>query len=278
MRRWRNIESEKEKAGNQGAVRIRYAASCLIGLLFFSLVCAGSQDHKTAFVQGSEAYAQADYNRALAFYSEALKQEGPSVPILYNIGNCYFKLEQKGRALLSYYQAELLSPADKDLRENIFFVEQSIPGRPPVHPAKWFEKLCAKALEHVSFDIIALVFSLMALALGVCLISLVFGYKIRAARWCAAVFAGLMIAVAPVVAGTAWKRYFSNEAVIISSGGSIARYGPTINDTRAFDLPEGSVVRVREVFDGWMQVSTYDGSLGWIPADAAQKLLPLVGE
>ena len=41
----------------------------------------------------------------------------------YNLGNCYYKLEEVGKTILHYERAKLIDPVNDDLRANILLAD-----------------------------------------------------------------------------------------------------------------------------------------------------------
>lgn len=81
------------------------------------------------FRRANDLYA-ADPAAARDFYLKAVRRferltnEGGVVngKLYYNIGNCYFLLDDIGRAILNYRRAERYIPADVNLRQNLAYV------------------------------------------------------------------------------------------------------------------------------------------------------------
>ena len=72
--------------------------------------------------QAAAAYNKDDFNQALELYLEASQQEGTSSELFYNIGNTYYKLDKKGKAILYYERALLLDPNNSNARDNLDYV------------------------------------------------------------------------------------------------------------------------------------------------------------
>ncbi|MBN2451856.1 MAG: tetratricopeptide repeat protein, partial [Lentisphaeria bacterium] len=61
--------------------------------------------------------------RRAALRFERIAREGNihNGRLYYNIGNCYFRMEDLGRAILHYRRAEQYSPNDPNLRQNLAY-------------------------------------------------------------------------------------------------------------------------------------------------------------
>ena len=73
-----------------------------------------------------KAYDNGDYNRCIDVYNSLIKEKGSSEPLLFNLGNAYVKAGDYGQAMLSYQRAYLLDPSDKELKENISYLQSKV--------------------------------------------------------------------------------------------------------------------------------------------------------
>lgn len=68
--------------------------------------------------EGDSAYIKNDFRTAIQIY-ETLLQQGEAAEIYYNLGNCYYKVNEIARAILNYERALLLKPGNSDIRANL---------------------------------------------------------------------------------------------------------------------------------------------------------------
>lgn len=80
--------------------------------------------------QADSAYMHDNFNDALSLYLQAAESEGTSASLYYNIGNCYYRLGQPGRAIVYYERSLRLDPSDSDARANLEFVNSRITDEP----------------------------------------------------------------------------------------------------------------------------------------------------
>lgn len=69
--------------------------------------------------------AQDLYQKAILQY-EFLVKENQSSAIFYNLGNCYFRTGDNGRAILNYQKASKLDPLNKDINHNLNYVRTMV--------------------------------------------------------------------------------------------------------------------------------------------------------
>lgn len=80
--------------------------------------------------QADSAYTSDEFELASQLYSKAMEEDGSSAEILYNLGNCYYRLGKPGKAILMYERALRLEPTFTDARDNLIFVNSKITDRP----------------------------------------------------------------------------------------------------------------------------------------------------
>lgn len=95
--------------------------SALIGI-----VCVFSSQAQSLVEKAEKAYSEDKFNEALSLYEEAAQTEGVSTDLYYNIGNCYYRLGNNGKAILYYERALNLDPANSNARDNLEFVKNRI--------------------------------------------------------------------------------------------------------------------------------------------------------
>src|SRR5579859_4188461 len=73
---------------------------------------------------GNAAYAKGNYAKAITFYTKFLDGVYESSAVYYNLGNCYYKTNEIGKAILNYEKAKRLSPGDADIQFNLQLANQ----------------------------------------------------------------------------------------------------------------------------------------------------------
>lgn len=96
-------------------------------LLYILLLFCTCAVNAQGFVEkGDSSYIKKDYNKAIMYYEDAIKNEGISSELLYNLGNAYYRTGNNGKAMLNYERALLMSPNDSDILANIEFVRSNL--------------------------------------------------------------------------------------------------------------------------------------------------------
>lgn len=80
--------------------------------------------------EADSAYMHDDFAEATRLYLQIAETEGTSSDLYYNIGNCYYRQKQLGKAILYYERALRLDPTNEEARTNLEFVNSKITDEP----------------------------------------------------------------------------------------------------------------------------------------------------
>ena len=104
----------------------------LLILLFFglnSIFSNESIEQKSlidSFEKANLLYNNAQYVESLENYKKIIDSGYQSAAIFYNMGNCYYKINDVANAILFYERSILINPADEDVRNNLQMVRNSL--------------------------------------------------------------------------------------------------------------------------------------------------------
>ena len=120
---------------------------------------SGDLEFHMQFKEANELFAQEnDPTHALEIYLDILEKRGPSINLLGNIANCYYKLDQLGQARLYLERALLLSPNQPDIRNNYRAVLRALDL--PIPETSRFDKIKSLASSNQWFVGAWILFSL----------------------------------------------------------------------------------------------------------------------
>ncbi|MBN2226897.1 MAG: hypothetical protein JW763_06000 [candidate division Zixibacteria bacterium] len=93
-------------------------------VLMAGSVSAAEINADSLFAAATGHYENMEYDAALADYLKLEEAGYVSAPLYFNIGNCYFKQDEPGYAILYYLRAQRLDPTDEDIAGNLAFARQ----------------------------------------------------------------------------------------------------------------------------------------------------------
>ncbi len=241
------------------AFRILTFAFCLLTSAF-PLNAAGAGE----FVQGNERYAAGDYTGAAKAYEAQVRREEFSANLFYNLGDAYYRLNDRGRAILNYRRALRLEPAHAEAAANLAFIGGA-KGASAVNRGR-----TAGAWEAAPWVAAACGW------LGVAGLGLAVGSRRWRQAGTGAAVVGLVLAATG--AGLIW--YFDegtddgSRAVVVAEAAP-ALYSPVDSAKVVTTLAAGGEVRVLSEQGAWLYVLLGDGTTrAWLAAKEVERLVP----
>lgn len=230
-------------------------------------------DADSLVAQASRAYAGGDHARALLLF-DSVNTAFTSPALLYNIGNCHFKLNDIPHAILYYERALRLAPGDADVRTNLELARQNVVDRVNEMPTFTLGSTWGKLRGGRDPDQWArrsiwaclLLFATLAaavLATQRTLRRVLFGVS-------GILFLGTLLAVS--FAAFRDRELADGSAAIIMSAKVDVRSEPQENGTVLFVLHKGTKVTILQQENGWNEVQLANGSVGWMPPASLERI------
>jgi tetratricopeptide (TPR) repeat protein len=241
----------------------------ILVVLFSCLHLKADEDPNSFYQKGVDAHSigerESNFEKALKLYMNqeiSLKEKGGSNGyLLYNIGNCYFNLNQLGESILYYKQALKLLPFEEKILKNY---EIALKKRTAAVDIEETGKLSETLLFfHYSFSeknkiIVMLISSILVLIL--------FLINIKMSRKGFRNFSVLFFLIYALFGSSLIINYYlpEREGVFVKesmihqdTGDNYASLVPT-----PFGI--GSSIRVLNEKGGWYKVQLNDGRIGYI--------------
>lgn len=216
-------------------------------------------------------YQEKNYDSAVFYYEKLSSLSPDDAAIFYNLGNSYYKLNNIGKAVLSYERALKIEPGFKNARENLELAQSRISNRilPPedIFFVRWWKKVTSPSLSGV-WAVASLILFLSFLAI------LAFRRWGKAPAWLrpqvAGITAFLFLAGVTLAYFSARKNISRYRAVVISGNVPLQE---NQNGGKTISLvPEGTVVRIQAEKGHSLSIKLPNGSSGWVPAEAVEKI------
>jgi len=209
------------------------------------------------FSAANELYATGKFAGAAAAFETLLDRNGESAAVLFNCGNAEFKAGHLGKAIAAYRRAELLTPRDAELRANLAFVRDRVPGA-ALRESRWQTWVGSLTLDEGALLAAVCFWALFALLIARQLRPAL-APKLRGATRLAA---ALTVGSGAVLAWQA-ASHFTSSVAVVTAPEATARSGPFADAQSAFTAHDGAEMRVLDRHDQWVQVADGAGKIGW---------------
>ena len=237
-------------------------------ILFACASLRGAETNQEAMT----AYDTGDFKTALTFYADKIRTDGPSAPLLYNLGNCYYKTGNLPMALAAYERALRLAPRSSDITENLnltrrqlMLEEKRLLDSPRDFPSYIRDSL--RLDEWLVLAAFGLAASFTALGLAV--------LKIRKRVWLGILTGGIAIGTLSIIMTFMQMKYTYTEkyAAVVERNAPLYSL-PSASGKVELSVKAGTECTVSEKRSDFVRV-TIDGAEGWMKTSA---LVPLWSE
>ncbi len=223
-----------------------------------------------AWKRGNDAFLRGDYPAAANAYEQLDRQAVVSADLAYNLGNAYYRLGQRGRAIWAWERAVDIDPDSDDARYNLQQarkvverrVHDKIEGadREPV----WVRVVTELTLSTETWLFLGLYVSFFMALVGRLRARRAGGGRDDGPAWGAiAATLGAMAALA----GTLLVGRFALDRVpyaIVLGDEVPVKEGADPNYRTTFDLHAGLRVRVLDRDQDWVRIRLANGLEGWV--------------
>lgn len=257
----------KAKAGRKPAAGAALVA-LLLGLGLSALPARAQDDVSGLWQKAEEAFAAGQWQNALNFYQMIEGESLQSADLYYNIGNTYFKLDDKAHAILYYERALKLDPSHDDAAHNLEIVRQltldKIDSVPDFILVSWFRQLrqrCgANSWAWITLGLLLVVGVLLTLFRNGASLAL------RRVSFILACVAFLLAVFAFIFSLQQKRAVTRQDSAVVTSPVCSVKSSPADGGTTVFVLHEGTKVRLLDNVGDWSKIAIADGRQGWAPA------------
>lgn len=217
------------------------------------------------------AYAAEQYETALNIYKQ-LAEQGPSVEVYYNLGNCYYRLDDIAHAILWYERAQLLSPGDDDVRFNLRLARTKTADKIIPEEELFFVRWYYSLLNTMSASGWArtgiVLFVLVLLAFGMYFFGM--NLALRKAGFYGGVALLVLVLATNLMAWHQSARQNNHDRGIFVESSAPVKSTPSDNGTDLFVIHAGTAMQIVDSMKDWYQVRLSDGKEGWLPASVIE--------
>lgn len=231
------------------------------------LVCIALSTFAATKAEADALYQKENYQAAAKAY-ESILQEGVASEVYYNLGNCYYKMDEIPRAILNYERAFKLSPGDNDTRTNLALARGKTIDKvvPPSEMffVTWWRNL-TNCMKLDSWCILGVV-SFVLMLCGLCAYLFLSGLTLRKTGFYGAVAMLVLCIIANLAAITQHSYFKAQDAAIVMSPAVTVKSSPSNTSTDLFIIHEGSKVEILDSsMKEWIEVKFEEGKQGWVP-------------
>lgn len=240
----------------------------LIFIVFLSqLVVAQSAD--SLFVKANKQYKDGQFENAIKTYQEIEALGVSSSELYFNLGNCYYKLNEVAPTIYNYEKALLLDPLNEDAKNNLLFASSLTIDTIEALPKSVFQKLDEAFIKKLTFNQWAYVAILCSFLGSILFLCFYYAYTSSRKRlyFITSMLSFFLLFLSVVFTFKEYRFTKNNKQAIIFAEKIDIKNAPTTNSEVVFTLHEGTKVKVLDLVDNWNKIKIADGQVGWISAN-----------
>jgi tetratricopeptide (TPR) repeat protein len=240
----------------------------LLGI-WLSIECSVTKAGEQAtqlFSHAVEAYASADYQKALGLFKQLEQQQLATKEVYFNLGNCYYKLDSIGRAIQYYEKARKHGMSGKDIEHNLLLAGTKTIDKIEPEPIFFFGRMW-NSFVNVGGTNFHLTIALVLWILVLVLISLAIYVGSSSMRGFLIVSGLVLTLFTLIFIASGYSRYRHNnvlQSAVVVSNLSAVYSEPSERSTQLFMLHEGSVFDILDEEKGFLKIKLKNGKTGWL--------------
>lgn len=222
------------------------------------------------FDKANKLYEENKFTEALRLYSK-IEKTGSNWKLFYNMGNCYYKLNQPVLAKIYYLKARRFEPFESSIRKNIEIVNARLNDKIPYPEPDFIARIILRIESIISLNILSFLLILFVLILNAFIFLLI--YKGRK-RWIiyGVSFSILIVFFIGIYHIYRVDKFNRRNVAVITRENCQLHSGPGENDTVLFKVNPGLEVKIIDQSRNWYQVSASSEIVGWIESDNIEKI------
>jgi tetratricopeptide (TPR) repeat protein len=227
-----------------------------------------TQNVDELFTEANSLYKDGEYSKAIELYNQIEVNGNISSELYYNLGNCYYKLNEVAPTIYNYEKALKIDPLNEDAQNNLVFAKRLTLDRIEALPKTVFQKFNENFLQKLTYN----TWGIIAVMLSIIGSLLFLGYYFsnissqKKGFFSTSMLSFILLAFTLLIAYNVYNTSQKNiEAIIFTEEVSI-NTEPTESSSEAFILHEGTKVSVLDQVDDWHKIRLADGKIGWVPS------------
>lgn len=226
------------------------------------------------FNKANELYGKGKYEDAIKEYQKIINSDNLSTDVYFNLGNCYYKIDNIPNAILHYEKALKLKPDNEDALFNLAMANKLTVDKIDRLPElfignSWRNLVTSRTVENWAYYAIGLIFLSLLFFVSYLLMSQVMIKKVG--FYAGLFFLGLSMFTFLMASQHSSIVKQSTEAIIFASTITI-QSEPNENAKKLFTLHEGTKVKLLDASNDWSKIKLPNGNVGWVKSEEIKNI------
>ena len=246
----------------------------LILLLIVPIILFSSDSADTRsdlFTQAAAAYDINDFQKSLDLYKIVLESDQISFELFYNMGDCYYRLNDLGHAVLYWEKAAVLDPGNQDLQHNLKLASLKMQDKVVLPSGFLLFEWYWSVRKSTSFTTLLFISEIILLFTVILIyipksrilsldrrnrLKLIFRYPL--------IFSVMVLILFSTLSWDKIRYKNENNFAVVVNREVKVKGEPREAANVLFLLHAGSKVKIINQLDIWVEISYFDDKIGWM--------------
>lgn len=238
--------------------------------IFFFTLFLSTENITSKFNEGNIKYKEGKFREALDSYSKESKNI-LNWKLFYNMGDCYFKLDDFVNAKIYFLKAQRLKPFDSSIQKNLDVVNLKLNIKSKSNDDNFIRIVLLKIESIFSLNFISILLLIIIIISNFFIIMLVLSGRKRILLY------GITFSLISLFLIYGYhmyrvKKIHSRNMGVVLSEKARLRSGPGEENTVLYNVALGVKLKIIEQSGNWIYVSESDSIAGWIKKIYIQKI------
>ncbi|MBT4576391.1 MAG: hypothetical protein HOB92_07975 [Candidatus Cloacimonetes bacterium] len=248
----------------------------IYSLLFLLLSVSIFADNQIDLIQQDaiSSYNDKDYQTALEKFS-LLENEGIiNADLYYNIGNCYFRINEVGRSILYFKKAIKVRSDHSAARRNLEYALTFTIDKQESDDQSVIRSFWLRAFDSISINLLAIITLIIfsIIIMFICLMIIYYKNREKTVPIFITTIFIFLFSVFFIISILKWQEFNKTDEAVLLSTSAIGYSGPGEDFTRVFTIHEGMIFTIEKSEDNWSLIKLENGLGGWINKDTYVKI------
>ena len=214
-------------------------------------------------------YNDKDYQTALGKFSQIENEGIINADLYYNIGNCYFRINEIGRSVLYFKKALKVRSDHQAARRNLEYALTFTKDKQDSGSESAIRSFWLKAFDSFSINLLAIIILLIFVIIVMLICLMIIYYKNREKTvpiFMTTIFI-FLFAVFFIISLLKWQELHNDNEGVLLSTSAIGYSGPSVDFTLVFTIHEGMIFTIEKSEENWSLIKLENGLGGWINKD-----------
>ncbi|MCD4817840.1 MAG: tetratricopeptide repeat protein [Candidatus Cloacimonetes bacterium] len=219
-------------------------------------------------------YQNKDFTKALELFLQIENESIVNADLYYNIGNCYFRQNEIGRAILYFKRSLKFDQDHQQAQKNLDYALAMTKDKQLSETDDFITSIWNKTLKILNLNILAIIVLIIFMLIVIMINFIILRYRNREKTIPVFITTLLIFLFAIFVTFSVvqWKRLHNHNFAVLLTSNAAGFSGPSDEFTRVFTIHEGMIFEIDREENEWSLIKLSNGIGGWIRSEYFERI------